>query len=471
MAFNFDHTASGDMTFVGGHSAFVGEFIFPKPANMAQEGMLMVGGGLFSIEAISGLQAQLDLKVPTGEFKSVGCKNAENSANNIPLLVSDGVGGGLLAVSTIPASIQNTIFVSPTVNGLTNLTSAHKGDFATVTENSSTYVLTGSSFGNSANWLQLQNADLTILSVNGYSGCIQISGNDLALTCGQYNGCTVDQAVDCLYSCLVDDVNDLQANYVTYTSFDAPAGTIGCYMKTCDFTTNCLDVQYLTTGFVSDCLACYETTAAFTGTIVDYVPYAEVDEAAYRNTGLLSGEVVVVGDGGVIDKSLIPSYNYNDTFEISSSGELASLLTGEVIHPGDFAVNTVEPATYIYTTGGWVQFVDDHGAIYFVNGHAADGFSSVTIDSSDIHYCQSENTHLSESFQLLKQSYYNNEEIDEDERFNALKDLFDSNCRGDPEYITCEEGYIYYNNTVDNYGMLLGGIQGHFLQELSNEYY
>jgi len=78
---------------------------------------------------------------------------------------------------------------------------------------------------------------------------------------------------------------------------------------------------------------------------------------------------------------------------------------------------------------------------------------------------------LSESFQLLKQSYYNNEEIDEDERFNALKDLFDSNCRGDPEYITCEEGYIYYNNTVDNYGMLLGGIQGHFLQELSNEYY
>ena len=82
-----------------------------------------------------------------------------------------------------------------------------------------------------------------------------------------------------------------------------------------------------------------------------------------------------------------------------------------------------------------------------------------------------ESSHLSESFQLLKQSYYNNEEIDEDERFNALKDLFDSNCRGDPEYITCEEGYIYYTNTVDNYGMLLGGVEGHFLQKLYNEYY
>lgn len=400
MAFNFDHTASGDMTFVGGHSAFVGEFTFPKPANTAQEAVVMVGGGLFGIEAISGLQACLDSKVPTGEFKSVGCKNAENSACSIPLLVSDGMGGGLLAVSTIPASIQNTIFVSPTVNGLINLTSANKGDFATVTATSSTYVLTGSAFGVAENWLELQNADLSILSVNNYTGCVQISGNDLVLTSGQYNGCTVDQALDCHYACLVDDVNDLQACYVTYTSFDAPLGTLGCYMKTCDFTTNCLDVEFLTTGYVDACLGYYETTASFTGTVADYVPYNEVDEAAYRNTGLASGNVVVVidvGGSGVIDKSLIPSYNYNDTFEISSSGELAQLLIDEVIHPGDFAINTVEPATYIYKSGeGWVKFADDQGAIYFVNGHSADGSSTVTIDASDIHYCQSENTHLNQ---------------------------------------------------------------------------
>ena len=397
MAFNFDHTASGDMTFVGGHSAFVGEFTFPKPANMAQEGMLMVGGGLFGIEAITGLQVELDLKVPTGEFKNAGCKNAENSACSIPLLVSDGMSGGLLAVSTIPASIQNTIFVSPTVEGLANLTSANKGDFATVTASSSTYVLTGSSFGNSANWLELQNADITIDSVNTYTGCIQISGNDLLLTSGQYNACTVDQALDLHYSCLVDYVNDLQAHYTGYTDFDGPAGTMGNYLKTCDFTTNCLDVEFLTTGYVHECLGYYETTAAFTGTVATYVPYAEVDEVAYLNTGLAIGNVIVVGDGNVIDKSLIPSYNYNDTFEISSSGELAQLLTGEVIHPGDFAINTVNPATYIYTSGdGWVQFVADQGSIYFVNGHSADGFSSINLDASDIHYCQSEDTHLNE---------------------------------------------------------------------------
>ena len=397
MAFNFDHTASGDITFIGGHSAFVGEFTFPKPANVGQESVLMVGGGLFGIEAISGLQAELDLKVPTGEFKSVGCKNAENSACSIPLLVSNGMGGGLLAVSTIPASIQNTIFVSPDVNGLTNLTSANKGDFATVTATNSTYVLTGSAFGNAGNWLELQNADLTIDSVNNYTGCIQISGNDLLLTSGQYSSSSVDQALDCHYACLVDYANDLQAHYTGYTDFDGPAGTMGNYITTIDFTTNCLDVEFLTTGYVDSCLGYYETTAAFTGEIASYVPYIEVDETAYLNTGLATGNVIVVGDGNVIDKSLIPSYNFNDTFEISSSGELAQLLTGEVIHPGDFAINTVDPATYIYTSGdGWVQFVDDHGAVYFINGHSADGFSSVTLDASDIHYCQSENTHLNE---------------------------------------------------------------------------
>jgi hypothetical protein len=306
------------------------------------------------------------------------------------------MGGGLLAVSTIPASIQNSIFVSPDVNGLTNLTSANKGDFATVTATSSTYVLTGSAFGDAGNWLELQNADLTIDSVNNYTGCIQISGNDLLLTSGQYSSSSVDQALDCHYACLVDYVNDLQAHYTGYTEFDAPLGTMDSYMKTCDFTTNCLDVEFLTTGFVSDCLSCYQTTAAFTGEITGYVPYDEVNETAYLNTGLATGNVIVVGDGNVIDKSLIPSYNFSDTFEISSSGELEVLLTGEVIHPGDFAINTVEPATYIYTTGGWVQFADDHGAVYFINGHSADGFSSVSLDVSDIHYCQSENTHLSQ---------------------------------------------------------------------------
>ena len=77
-----------------------------------------------------------------------------------------------------------------------------------------------------------------------------------------------------------------------------------------------------------------------------------------------------------------------------------------------------------------------------------------------------ESSHLSESFRLVKQAYYNNEEIDE--RYNMLKDLFDWNKE---EYITCQEDFMYYTNTIDGYGMLLGGIQGHFLQELSNEYY
>jgi hypothetical protein len=49
-----------------------------------------------------------------------------------------------------------------------------------------------------------------------------------------------------------------------------------------------------------------------------------------------------------------------------------------------------------------------------------------------------ESSHLSESFRLVKQAYYNNEEIDE--RFNVLRDLFDWNK---DEYITCQDEYIY----------------------------
>jgi hypothetical protein len=78
------------------------------------------------------------------------------------------------------------------------------------------------------------------------------------------------------------------------------------------------------------------------------------------------------------------------------------------------------------------------------------------------------NTHLCDSFKLAKQIYYSQEEIDEDSRNNMLKDLFDWNKE---EYITCQEDFMYYTNTVDNYGMLLGGIKKHFLQELAKEYY
>ena len=77
-------------------------------------------------------------------------------------------------------------------------------------------------------------------------------------------------------------------------------------------------------------------------------------------------------------------------------------------------------------------------------------------------------SHLSDSFQLAKEYYYNNKEIDKDTRYNMLRDIFDWNK---DEYITCQNDFIYYTNTTDKYGMLLGGIQEHFLQELYNEYY
>ena len=58
-----------------------------------------------------------------------------------------------------------------------------------------------------------------------------------------------------------------------------------------------------------------------------------------------------------------------------------------------------------------------------------------------------------------------------DEKSEILDILFNINYHGyDATYIECNDGYMYYNNLSDNYGMLLGGIEGHFIQELYNDY-
>jgi hypothetical protein len=67
-----------------------------------------------------------------------------------------------------------------------------------------------------------------------------------------------------------------------------------------------------------------------------------------------------------------------------------------------------------------------------------------------------------------------NEEMEElmKEKTDILNRLFNPNYSdGDPEYIECNDGYIYYRNSVDHYGKLLGGISGHWLQILYNDYY
>lgn len=91
-------------------------------------------------------------------------------------------------------------------------------------------------------------------------------------------------------------------------------------------------------------------------------------------------------------------------------------------------------------------------------------------------------TFLGEVFRQAKKIYlYENrdnayeekdEEIEEllEEKSYILNRIFEPDgC--DPERIECDDGYIYYHRTVDNYALLLGGISGHWIQTLYNQYY
>lgn len=88
------------------------------------------------------------------------------------------------------------------------------------------------------------------------------------------------------------------------------------------------------------------------------------------------------------------------------------------------------------------------------------------------------NTHLGDAYEKARQIYElrDKKELSEEEqelmneKSLIMTQLFDPCYSGyDAEYIECNDGYIYYVNTVDNIGLLLGGVEGHFIQVLSEE--
>jgi len=92
--------------------------------------------------------------------------------------------------------------------------------------------------------------------------------------------------------------------------------------------------------------------------------------AAVLNTGILSGEIPILGTGGFLASSVIPAIAISDTFVVASqAAQLA--LTAQV---GDVAVRTDLNASYILTTAdptvfaNWQQLLSPGGAITSVNG-------------------------------------------------------------------------------------------------------
>lgn len=385
MAFNFDHTSNGDISFKGAHTAFTGNFIFPLPLQSRETHILMTSNAGFDASAIAGLTEALNSKVDSTGVGSAIYRNADNS--DLPILV-DGGGYGILADSVIPASILNSIHVVCTEGGLSVLTPAKKGDFATVITSSKTYVLTGASLNN--DWYPLRDEPaiveyLSLLDENAqiacYSGAVQVSGSSLPFSPGcsvsveaQLNNIESGKANSSELGNLIDFMT-----LSTCTSNLQTSATLGCCVY---------DSGLFATPWSP--LACepyaYYTTANFQ-TVLDqcYIPKTSIENCVGWCTYSIDGsnsttKVVTVQNDGKVEGCLFPSIAITDTFCVGSCSDLANLTTAEV---GDVAIAPSTNQVWILASYGWEVLASQENMLTYLNGHAPDGNGCVSLTSDD----------------------------------------------------------------------------------------
>jgi hypothetical protein len=378
MAFNLDHTASGNLNLAGSYTAFTGSFTFPKPTNLSRPAVFLTQGSA-NISAITGLQSCLDSLVGTTEVGTASTLDADNSACNA-ILVNN---SNLLDVSVLPDSVNSSAFVVSNSGQLTLLNDAKKGSVAFTTNTYKSYVLCGA-FNNINNWIPLLNPDVCIDSVNLETGVVVINACDLSSSVGI--GPDTDAAIDYLSSELVDSTY-LSSEYETCSDFEA---SILDYSTTTSLT-NCL-LDYPTTGDVTGELSNYTNN---NGTGALFAPYALENTFgtaadSIHNVGTGSSCILCVGSLGCIDTSVLPDISLVETFIVSSKDQLTGLTTATI---GDVAFDTVNKFNYILTscavggyssTGNWQTFSAEEGSLLEINNHTAEPDSTVTLYSNDI---------------------------------------------------------------------------------------
>ena len=387
MAFNLDHTATGNLDLAGSYVAFTGSFNFPKPAVAGSTVTLMTQEAA-SIASISGLQSCIDLLVETSDIGTASTLNADNSANNA-ILVN---GSNLINISVLPDSVKSCAFVVSNSGQLVLLDAAKKGSIAITTNTYMTFVLGDGLFNNISNWVPLLNPDNCVDSVNLKTGQVKISGLDLDSSAGY--GSDVESAIQFI-STGYTDCTYLTTNYVTEADFN---DDVIPYETTSSLTNTLL--SYATTGCVSNCLSYYTNN---NGTGALFAPYAleatfGTASESQHNVGTAGSCILCVGVSGFIDSSVLPDPSLVETFIISTPSDLQSLSTATI---GDVAFDTVNKYNYILINSGenayqtlsnWCRLAAEEGALLNVNNHTADPNSLVTVYSNDVCYSGSSTT-------------------------------------------------------------------------------
>jgi hypothetical protein len=379
MAFNLDHTASGNLNLAGSYAAFTGSFTFPKPASNGSVVTFLTQGAA-DITSISGLQSCIDSLVDTNEVGTASTLDADNTADNAVLINNS----NLIDISVLPNSIDSSIFVVSNSGQLVLLNQAKKGSVATTANPYQSYVLGDGLFNNISNWIPLLNPDNCVDSVNSKTGEFHISGIDLASSAGL--GSNVNSAIELLATGYVS-CSCLTNEYKTESSFNTE---VSSYETTSSLTNTLL--SYVTEQCVSNCLANYTDN---NGTGALFAPYAlsctfGTASESQHNVGTAGSCILCVGVSGCVDSSVLPDISLIETFIISAQDNLTGLSSATI---GDVAFNTESKINYILAISGenayqtlsnWCEFSAEEGSLLNVNNHSADPNGIVTIYSNDI---------------------------------------------------------------------------------------
>lgn len=142
-------------------------------------------------------------------------KNTGTSAGNVPILDN----AGKLDTSILPALSITEVFTVTSQSAMTSLT-AQQGDVAVRTDVNKTFILSKEPAATAANWIELQ-FPILVTSVNGKTGIITLTGEDINATVG-----SVTKSVQSFLADLGEIDLKVQENTTTITTIETQVNNI-----------------------------------------------------------------------------------------------------------------------------------------------------------------------------------------------------------------------------------------------------
>ena len=142
-------------------------------------------------------------------------KNVGTASGNIPVLDSN----GKLNTSVLPALAITEVFTVASQSAMTSLT-AQQGDVAVRTDVNKTFILSKEPAATAANWIELQ-FPISVTSVNGKTGIITLTGEDINATVG-----SVTKSVQSFLADLGEIDLKVQENTTTITTIETQVNNI-----------------------------------------------------------------------------------------------------------------------------------------------------------------------------------------------------------------------------------------------------